>query len=67
MGTVLADGPHPSMLSNMTAGLVATMLSSPLNYARNIKYATPPTQKPLSTLQVGRPAQFFLSYNYYFC
>ena len=32
-------------LVNMFAGFVATLLSSPLNYVRNIHYATPPSLK----------------------
>lgn len=32
---------------NIYAGFIATMLSSPLNYVRNVHYATPPSEKPL--------------------
>ena len=44
--------PGPALLSNMAAALLATVLSSPLNYARNIMYATPPTARPLTAAQV---------------
>lgn len=35
-----------SFISNLIAGSLATILSSPLNYFRNIHYATSPDKKP---------------------
>lgn len=40
--------------SNLIAGGMATILSSPLNYVRNIHYATSPTMSPQTALQILR-------------
>jgi hypothetical protein len=46
---------HSSIfLSNAVAAFVATLLSSPFNYVRNIDYATPPGVDPGSPLRVLR-------------
>lgn len=61
-----------SMASSMLAAGFACMVSSPLNYVRNIKYGTPSHQKPPTTYealmelwveakQSGRPASFLQS------
>lgn len=52
-------GAHPPRLPHSTlhlqgAALVATVASSPWNYARNMKYGTPAHQQPPSTLRVSR-------------
>ena len=41
-----------TFLTDLLSGLVATTLSSPLNYVRNIHYSLPPDVKPCSTLKV---------------
>lgn len=41
-----------TFLTDLLSGLVATTLSSPLNYVRNIHYSLPPDVKPDSTLKV---------------
>ena len=38
--------------TNLIAGSIATILSSPYNYVRNIHYATPPEQKPMTSSEV---------------
>jgi hypothetical protein len=38
--------------SNLLAGAMATILSSPLNYVRNIHYATPPTSSPQTVIKI---------------
>jgi hypothetical protein len=35
---------------NLISGCFATVISSPMNYVRNMNYATPPDQRALSTL-----------------
>jgi hypothetical protein len=40
--------PWSRFVSDCTAGLAATTVSSPFNYVRNIKYATPPSDEPAS-------------------
>lgn len=37
---------------NLFSGCVATLLSSPFNYVRNIHYATPPDTLPSSTIKI---------------
>lgn len=37
---------------NVIAGCSATVLSSPLNYIRNVHYATPPSQSPDSARKI---------------
>jgi hypothetical protein len=39
-------------LINMFSACMATILSSPMNYVRNVHYATPPDTKPLNTLAI---------------
>lgn len=39
---------------NMIAATVATILSSPMNYVRNIHYATDPSSKPATSIQILR-------------
>jgi hypothetical protein len=39
-------------VSNLIAGMMATILSSPLNYVRNIHYSTSPSDIPQSTMVV---------------
>ena len=41
-----------TFLTDLLSGLIATTLSSPLNYVRNIHYSLPPDVKPNSTYQV---------------
>ncbi|RYH28735.1 hypothetical protein EON65_11045 [archaeon] len=37
---------------NLLAATTATLLSSPINYVRNMHYATPPDTKPTSTIHI---------------
>jgi hypothetical protein len=37
---------------NIIAGSIATILSSPLNYVRNVHYATPPSQEPEAAMKI---------------
>lgn len=39
---------------NMVAATVATILSSPMNYVRNIHYATDPSLKPQTSIHILR-------------
>jgi hypothetical protein len=44
-GLLRRDDTMNKLLVNGIAGFVATLLSSPLNYVRNMHYATPPSVK----------------------
>ena len=44
--------PKNTFLTDLISGLIATTLSSPLNYVRNIHYSLPPDIKPDSTMKV---------------
>jgi Mitochondrial carrier protein len=46
------NGPQQTFLTDLLSGLIATTLSSPLNYVRNIHYSLPPDVKPASTFTV---------------
>lgn len=46
------SGPKQTFLTDLISGLIATTLSSPLNYVRNIHYSLPPDVKPASTITV---------------
>lgn len=39
-------------VENLIAGMAATILSSPLNYVRNVHYATSPSDEPKTTLRI---------------
>jgi hypothetical protein len=43
-----------SFSTDLAAGLIATFLSSPLNYVRNIHYSVPPDERPDNTFKVLR-------------
>ena len=43
-----------SLVNDLIAGTVATILSGPLNYVRNIHYATDPSIKPDSSMKILR-------------
>lgn len=42
---------HPDFLYNSIAAGLATITSGPLNYVRSVQYATPPNEKPPTTLE----------------
>ncbi|WP_419419192.1 MC/SLC25 family protein [Legionella sp. D16C41] len=48
------DNSSLKFLCNMASAGAATVISGPLNFARNIQYATPPNQKPPTTFAVLR-------------
>lgn len=37
---------------NLVSGMTATIVSSPINYVRNINYATPPSEAPKTALRI---------------
>jgi hypothetical protein len=54
------DNSHPKVslatetLTNIGAGCVATMVSSPMNYVRNVHYSTPPGTPPADIATIMR-------------
>jgi hypothetical protein len=45
---------HAAFVTNLFSASMATVLSSPINYVRNIHYATPPNTPPESTAKILR-------------